>query len=442
MYDIMPILRLGQKCSYRTRTALLFCVVILIALVVYSFLPRNHSKDIAFSVEYQLLQYNRTISLPSFLATKRQLCPIVISSTLNEAFADTLANFSRVEERPWKLDTNQGCQAFKKIAGEEPMISQEELEFPLAFSFNIHTGFAQFARLLRAVFRKHNAYCLHIDEKSEATFRNEVKTMAQCMGPNVYVIPKQQSYSINWGDFGTIEAWILCAKHFLQLSSVRWKYMLNGSGQEFPLRTNWELVKALKALNGSNIIESDYPNTGKPRAPRMQLSFNLTWFKGSVYTALRRDMVQFALTNKNATEIVNAIRTHGNARRLQDEIFFPTLAYNPQLNAPGGCLEVNRPTESDPRSMFVGRFAHWYGPCLSKYARHAVCIMGVRNIPNLIRRQEFFVNKFIYDFQPLAYDCLEWWLFTKISHEREFGQTVIDFDPSFYSKLYCSVNHL
>ncbi|VDP67315.1 unnamed protein product [Echinostoma caproni] len=389
-----------------------------------------------------MLQNDKLISLPVFLATKEQLCPVVVSPPLNEAFGDTLASFTRVEEWPWQLHTNHGCQAFKKIAGEEPMIAQEEFEYPLAFSFNIHTGFTQFARLLRAVFRKHNAYCIHVDRKSEMAFRNQVRILAKCFGNNVYVIPEQESYSIHWGDFGPLEAWILCAKHFLQLSSVRWKYMLNGSGQEFPLRTNWELVKALKALNGSNIIESDYPHSGRSRAPYQELSFKITWFKGSVYTALRRDMVRFALTSKYAREILHAIRSETDKRRLQDEIFFPTLAYNPQFNAPGGCPKVHRPNESDPRSMFVGRYVEWYTTCLSKKSRRAVCIMGVKNIPKLTRRQEFFVNKFIYDFQPLAYDCLEWWLFTKVSHEREFGQTVIDFDPSFYSKLYCSTEHL
>ncbi|TPP56488.1 N-acetyllactosaminide beta-1 6-N-acetylglucosaminyl-transferase [Fasciola gigantica] len=219
--------------------------------------------------------------------------------------------------------------------------------------------------------------------------------------------------------------------------------MLNGSGQEFPLRTNWELVKALKAVNGSNIVESDYPNTGKLRVPKKLLSFNVTWFKSSIYTALRRDMVQFIFTNKYATDILALLRTEGHLSKLQDEVFFATLNYNPHFNAPGGCAEVHRPNQSDPRSAFVTRYADWSPlSCMSKRSQRGVCIMGVRNIPKLIRRPEFFVNKFIYDFEPLAFDCLEWWLFRKIHDEREFGHTAIDFDPSFYRDLYCSRNHL
>jgi uncharacterized membrane protein HdeD (DUF308 family) len=35
----------------------------------------------------------------------------------------------------------------------------------------------------------------------------------------------------------------------------KWKYFINLTGQEFPLRTNYELVKILKIYNGSNDIE-------------------------------------------------------------------------------------------------------------------------------------------------------------------------------------------
>ena len=34
-----------------------------------------------------------------------------------------------------------------------------------------------------------------------------------------------------------------------------WKYHINLAGQEFPLKTNLELVRILKAFNGSNLIQ-------------------------------------------------------------------------------------------------------------------------------------------------------------------------------------------
>ncbi|TPP55836.1 putative glycosyltransferase 14 family member [Fasciola gigantica] len=93
--------------------------------------------------------------------------------------------------------------------------------------------------------------------------------------------------------------------------------MLNGSGQEFPLLTNWELVKALKAINGSNIVESDYSPRFKSRIPKKPLSFKLKWVKGSIYTALRKEMVQFALTNNYAKEILAALRPKSKQKLCQ-----------------------------------------------------------------------------------------------------------------------------
>lgn len=34
-----------------------------------------------------------------------------------------------------------------------------------------------------------------------------------------------------------------------------WKYFINLSGMEFPLKTNGDLVKILKAYNGTNELE-------------------------------------------------------------------------------------------------------------------------------------------------------------------------------------------
>jgi hypothetical protein len=35
-----------------------------------------------------------------------------------------------------------------------------------------------------------------------------------------------------------------------------WKYFINLTGQEFPLKTNYELVKILQAYNGANDVEA------------------------------------------------------------------------------------------------------------------------------------------------------------------------------------------
>lgn len=394
--------------------------------------------------DYQVITKVGNMEIPNNLTELNMLCPIMISPALNKQFANTFTNMTRTNQLTLDLSEIDSCLKFKRINGDQPKVSKEELEFPLAFSFTIHKEFIQFARLFKAVYRHHNVYCIHVDAKSPMSFHTQLTNLATCFGLNVHVIPRERSIPVQWGDLGTLEAWILCADYLLnQQSRIRWQYLLNGSGQEFPLRTNWELVRALKAINRSNVVESTYPNTGVNRAPNQSASFNFTWFKGSFYTALRSDMVQFVRTNKYAKEMLALLRTEGHLKKSQDELFFTTLNSNAQFRAPGGCPEVHPPKDFDPKSLFIARYAEWYPkPCVSGLQQREVCIIGVKHIPVVITRPEFFVNKFIDTFQPLAYDCLEWWLFQKITHEQISGHITSSFNESIYANLYCSETHL
>ena len=38
-------------------------------------------------------------------------------------------------------------------------------------------------------------------------------------------------------------------------SHIKWKYFINLTGQEFPLKTNLELVRILKSLDGANSMD-------------------------------------------------------------------------------------------------------------------------------------------------------------------------------------------
>jgi len=54
------------------------------------------------------------------------------------------------------------CYCFRYIL----TVSEEEREFPLAFSVIVYKDTEQFERLIRAVYRPHNAYCIHLDIKT------------------------------------------------------------------------------------------------------------------------------------------------------------------------------------------------------------------------------------------------------------------------------------
>ena len=62
------------------------------------------------------------------------------------------------------LELTENCSSFKTERGyTKNPVSQEELEFPLAFNILFHKDFEQVEYLLRTIYRPQNWYCLHLD---------------------------------------------------------------------------------------------------------------------------------------------------------------------------------------------------------------------------------------------------------------------------------------
>jgi len=130
-------------------------------------------------------------------------------------------------------------------------VNREEAEFPIAFSILMFKDVEQFERLLRAVYRPQNLYCIHVDNKSNDDIHAAVRMIARCF-ENIFVV--DQPYAVRWGTFSVLEPELACMRLLLKRSK-KWKYFINLTGQEFPLKTNWQIVRILKAFNGSNNME-------------------------------------------------------------------------------------------------------------------------------------------------------------------------------------------
>ena len=129
-------------------------------------------------------------------------------------------------------------------------VSAEEHEFPLAFGIVMHRDVEQVERILRAIYRPQNFYSIHVDKKANLSIKEGMSAIAKCF-PNIRLTYK--AVSVKWGKYSLLEAHLLCMKEVLGMSTV-WKYYINLTGQEWPLKTNLELVRILKAVNGSNLI--------------------------------------------------------------------------------------------------------------------------------------------------------------------------------------------
>lgn len=134
-------------------------------------------------------------------------------------------------------------------------LSEEEAAFPLAYIMVIHKDFDTFERLFRAIYMPQNVYCVHVDSKATDTFKEAVRQLLSCF-PNAFLASKVEQ--VVYGGFSRLQADLNCMKD-LVASKVPWKYVLNTCGQDFPLKTNKEIVQYLKRFIGKNLTPGVLP---------------------------------------------------------------------------------------------------------------------------------------------------------------------------------------
>lgn len=116
-----------------------------------------------------------------------------------------------------------------------------------------------FERLLRAIYAPQNIYCVHVDKKSKPTFHSAVAGITSCF-PNVFLV--SQAVNVVYASWSRVQADINCMAD-LYNSTTKWKYFINVCGQDFPLKTNREIVQMLRLLRGGNSMESEKMPQGK-----------------------------------------------------------------------------------------------------------------------------------------------------------------------------------
>ncbi|KFO33782.1 N-acetyllactosaminide beta-1,6-N-acetylglucosaminyl-transferase, isoform B [Fukomys damarensis] len=200
-------------------------------------------------------------------------------------------------------------------------LSQEEAEFPLAYVMVIHHNFDTFARLFRAIFMPQNVYCVHVDEKATVEFKSSVQRLLSCFS-NAFLASKMEP--VVYAGFSRLQADLNCLRD-LVASQVPWKYVINTCGQDFPLKTNREIVQYLKGFRGKNLTPGVLPpahavgrtkfvhreHLGLERSYVIRTTalkppppHNLTIYFGSAYVALSREFASFVLRDPRAVDLL------------------------------------------------------------------------------------------------------------------------------------------
>ncbi|XP_021505774.1 beta-1,3-galactosyl-O-glycosyl-glycoprotein beta-1,6-N-acetylglucosaminyltransferase 7 [Meriones unguiculatus] len=295
-------------------------------------------------------------------------------------------------------------------------LSVEEGNFSLAYVIHAHEELAMSVRLLRAIYAPQNVYCIHIDVKAPKKFKRAMQTFVHCL-ENVFISSSTQKVAHD--GLRRLQAEIDCMRDLIH-STFQWHYVMNLGGQEFPIKTNKEIIRHIRTKwKGKNITPVLIPPlNAKPRAGQSPLKpspeenaytstntrfkrkppHNLTVYSGSAYYALTRKFVGFVLTDPRAKDML----------QWSKDIHRPEQHYWVTLNqlkdAPGATPDAGwdgniratkrRSEEGDGHKGCTGHDAQ------------DTCVYGLGDLPWLIQSPALFA-KFEPSTDPLVVACLE-----------------------------------
>jgi beta-1,3-galactosyl-O-glycosyl-glycoprotein beta-1,6-N-acetylglucosaminyltransferase/N-acetyllactosaminide beta-1,6-N-acetylglucosaminyltransferase/mucin type N-acetylglucosaminyltransferase 3 len=228
----------------------------------------------------------------------------------------------------------------------------DDPDYPIAFNILTHRSMAQVERLLRAIYRPHNSYCIHIDAKANETFQRALRAVVSCFD-NVFIASKLEY--VVYAGYSRLQADVNCMTDQLN-SSINWRYLINTAANAYPLKTNAEITKILKIYNGANDVKAtvygsslrwEYKHIepdvvhGDPDGEVIRTQqhlppppHNLTIVKGSAYAVFSRGFVDYIVNDKVAQDYLRFCRDTFSP----DEHYWNTLHhtyYNPHIHPPG-----------------------------------------------------------------------------------------------------------
>ena len=106
-------------------------------------------------------------------------------------------------------------------------ITEEEKNYPIAYSILAHHNTEQLILLLAQIYGPQNIYCVHIDQKSPKSMLDTFKLVQRCF-PNIFLVSKQ--VEVWYASFSRLQADLNCMEDLLK-SPISWKHLINLCGQ-------------------------------------------------------------------------------------------------------------------------------------------------------------------------------------------------------------------
>ncbi|VDN02694.1 unnamed protein product [Thelazia callipaeda] len=317
----------------------------------------------------------------------------------------------------------------------EKASSDEELHYSLAYGILVHQNIDQVFYMLSAIYQPQNVYCIAVDGKATQTFWTSINYLKSCL-PNITIIKVPV---VKWCTYSVLHGVHTCLKN-LSKSPYEWQYYQYLSNIDLPLRTNREMVRIFKKLNGSINAE-----VLKFQPFRLLGSKRPVPYNSSLSATFSRKSANFFANSDEANAILRFLKS----TYCPDESFWLTVAGNPKIldvAMPGNfdgmkfLTMINNVAKQRRNSFYkdrsqkvyyISRYQLWlHGrrKCHGKWKR-ASCVFGVQDIRNLINQPHLVAHKFLLSVQPAAFFCIY-----KLVRERSL-RDISDFNDGPYGNL-------
>ncbi|XP_043934424.1 beta-1,3-galactosyl-O-glycosyl-glycoprotein beta-1,6-N-acetylglucosaminyltransferase 3-like [Protopterus annectens] len=409
-------------------------ILILTSILMHKPLKHDHSQTefIGYAVQQYRKECQRYSSKDQQLSTHSGISCSKIAKGDPEAIVQaslsalSVKNKRKLLSEDFYLNLTKTCSYFKTSRRyiTQPL-SKEEEDFPLAYSMVVHENIEMFERLLRAIYSPQNIYCIHVDQKSRNSFTRAVRAIATCFD-NVFVASKLET--IVYASWSRVQADLNCMKDLLE-SKVKWHYVINTCGADFPIKTNAETARMLKLLNGRNSLESEKPSAYKEGRWKFHHEVNNSIirteikksappiktpvFTGNAYFVLARKFVRYLFYDPVPQQLIKWVQDTYSP----DEHLWATLYRIPE--APGSVPPNMKYDATDMQAIV--RLVKWeylegdiykgapYKHCTGSH-RHAVCIYGSGDLNWMLHQHHLLANKFDPLVDDIVIQCLEEYL--------------------------------
>uniref|UniRef100_UPI00193ADC8A beta-1,3-galactosyl-O-glycosyl-glycoprotein beta-1,6-N-acetylglucosaminyltransferase 3-like n=1 Tax=Styela clava TaxID=7725 RepID=UPI00193ADC8A len=316
-------------------------------------------------------------------------------------------------------------------------LTEEERNYPIAYIISVYKGLYSFENLLRLIYHPQNIYCIHIDQKSDPTFQKRVKEIVDCFDNVFLASTMTEVYYTHWT---IVQSSLNCLTDLVGVKkSYQWNYVFNLCGLDLPTKSNLEIVRALKNLNGTNSVASASFVGREHKKRRYKYKYkipgsfldilpwktkhNHVWlkatnqrkvapphgiqmFSGTDYFIWTREAVEYFIGDQKIQDFFE----WNKDTLVPDEHVWATIQrMHPQVPGSLPPTPEFRATENDvitrTRTWADDRTYH----CQTKYIR-SICIYGVADLFWLVNQKGIFANKLDPNIDVIAVECLSEWM--------------------------------